>query len=170
MEGILYGSQASGSASAKQKGKQVAIAKNFAGAINADSKALPVLAVYKQKFVSITRALSSASAKLAGATSLAPGSMHDLKVKIPANLSVGDKHEIDTLVHEKLREHYITSLTTKVNALKEARNALIPAFQKELQDAHTRLLTEKNEGATTETIEYWKKIADEIVAFNDQEF
>ncbi|CAG8791433.1 8507_t:CDS:2, partial [Dentiscutata erythropus] len=142
MEGIEITNSAGSSSS---KGKQIARTKIIAGAQNVDDLSLPVLAVYKQKYVSISRALDSAEAKLAKASELAVGSLHDLKIKVPAKID--------------------PEVVTTINA------ELVPKFTAELKTAGDKLLHDNTTSdSTAEIVKHWTDLATNIAGFNDHSF
>jgi len=160
-----------GSTSSSNKGKQVAQTKIIAEAQKVDDLTLPALAVYKQKYVAISRALDSAEAKLAKASGLAVGSLHDLKIKVPVKVDPEVVSTINRTVHEQICEQYVAVLTDKVTSLKKARNELVPAFTAELQTAGDKLLNENTtKNSTEEYVKYWTELTHKIAQFNDMSF
>ncbi|CAG8837224.1 10242_t:CDS:1, partial [Cetraspora pellucida] len=145
MEGIVITDNTAGSSSSSSssnKGKQAVRTKIIAGAQKIDDLSLPVLAVYKQKYVSISRALDSAEVKMAKASSLAVGSLHELKVKVPVSIDAEVVNNLNLSVHENLCDQYVAVLTDKVVNLKQAARDLVPALTRELQNAQTKMLAE----------------------------
>ncbi|CAG8615513.1 15064_t:CDS:1, partial [Cetraspora pellucida] len=171
MEGIVITSNTAGSSSSSSaKGKQAVRTKIIAGAQQVDELALPVLAVYKQKYVSISRALDSAEVKLAKAPSFAVGSLHDLKVKVPVSIDSEVINSLNNTVHATLSDQYVAVLTDKVIELKKAAKDLVPALRRELQDAQQKMLDENTEGATDETVKYWTDLTSRILEHNNHQF
>ncbi|CAG8496110.1 17236_t:CDS:2 [Dentiscutata heterogama] len=110
---ISQGSTSAAQTTSSKKEKGKATAQIYAEAKNTADYSLPVLSVYKQKYVSISRALDTAEAKIEKVSKSVVGSLHDLKLKVPGKIESEVVTKINTEVHEKLQEHCVATLTDK---------------------------------------------------------
>ncbi|CAG8571965.1 2876_t:CDS:2, partial [Scutellospora calospora] len=113
-------------------------------AMNNTNNSLPNLAVAKQKFVSLSRAIDAAEAKIAKASSYAVSSLYELKIKAPVMFDAEVIVNLNRTIYTSVVDTSVTVLGDKLLNLREAYNNIVTEFNEELAASRKILLDEKD--------------------------